>query len=274
MLGQFLLTHKAAGPPPFGQTNFSQQTLGIARIPASPQGYMNSRPNYGALNSFQGLNVRFYPFFQMEAGDSHFVGERSCRVPCRLPVRRLHATTPELRVPQRQGLTSPGTLIPGWGLATPRRHASATGGSYTWTPSSSLVDGDYYALQINQGSDINYTNLFSISGGSGSAIPSTDSATLSATPYSSTFATSTTIQLTTGVTTSHISRGTSLSISRNATISTPALSSTRAVTLTPTAAPTESEPSAPTSTPNAAPAILSRPVALALGGLAAFVYLN
>ncbi|EFW13781.1 hypothetical protein CPSG_09648 [Coccidioides posadasii str. Silveira] len=152
--------------------------------------------------------------------------------------------------------------------------SSATGGSYTWTPSSSLVDGDDYALQINQGSDINYTNLFSISGGSGSAIPSTDSATLSATPYSSTFATSTTIQLTTGVTTSHISRGTSLSISRNATISTPALSSTRAVTLTPTAAPTESEPSAPTSTPNAAPAILSRPVALALGGLAAFVYLN
>ncbi|EAS33293.3 extracellular matrix protein [Coccidioides immitis RS] len=152
--------------------------------------------------------------------------------------------------------------------------SSATGGSYTWTPSSSLVDGDDYALQINQGSDINYTNLFSISGGSGSAIPSTDSATLSATPYSSTFATPTTIQLTTGVTTSHISRGTSLSISRNATISTPALSSTRAVTLTPTAAPTESEPSAPTSTPNAAPAILSRPVALALGGLAAFVYLN
>ncbi|KMU76026.1 LOW QUALITY PROTEIN: extracellular matrix protein [Coccidioides immitis RMSCC 3703] len=146
--------------------------------------------------------------------------------------------------------------------------------AYTWTPSSSLVDGDDYALHISQGSDINYTNLFSISGGSGSAIPSTDSATLSATPYSSTFATPTTIQLTTGVTTSHISRGTSLSISRNATISTPALSSTRAVTLTPTAAPTESEPSAPTSTPNAAPAILSRPVALALGGLAAFVYLN
>ncbi|EEP76723.1 predicted protein [Uncinocarpus reesii 1704] len=144
--------------------------------------------------------------------------------------------------------------------------STATGGTFTWTPSSSLVDGPDYALQISQGSEINYTNLFPITGGSGTALPSTTAET-------SSLAVSTTVRLTTAVTTSHASRGTTLSISRNSTISTPTLTSTRAVTLTPTATPTEPEV-IPTDAPNAAPAILSSPVALLLSALVAFAYLH
>ncbi|GAB7364100.1 hypothetical protein MBLNU230_g4652t1 [Neophaeotheca triangularis] len=43
---------------------------------------------------------------------------------------------------------------------------SATGGSFTWTPSNDLTDGSNYALQITQGSEVNYFGPFSVSGGS------------------------------------------------------------------------------------------------------------
>ncbi|KAI9669010.1 MAG: hypothetical protein M1831_000602 [Alyxoria varia] len=44
--------------------------------------------------------------------------------------------------------------------------SSTTGGSYTWTPSESLANGDDYALEIKQGSEINYSGQFPLSGGS------------------------------------------------------------------------------------------------------------
>ncbi|MCJ1463922.1 hypothetical protein MMC07_002531 [Pseudocyphellaria aurata] len=55
--------------------------------------------------------------------------------------------------------------------------STGTGGSFTWTPSKSLPDADNYALQISQGSEINYTGLFSLSGGGSSTGSSSASAT-------------------------------------------------------------------------------------------------
>ncbi|KAF1989692.1 hypothetical protein K402DRAFT_261625 [Aulographum hederae CBS 113979] len=46
---------------------------------------------------------------------------------------------------------------------------SATGGSYTWIPSTSLPPADNYALRITQAdAEENYTDLFTITGGTGS----------------------------------------------------------------------------------------------------------
>ena len=58
---------------------------------------------------------------------------------------------------------------------------TATGGQYVWTPSTSLADGDDYALEITQGSQTNYYGPFSIEGASASASSSSSSA--SATGY-------------------------------------------------------------------------------------------
>lgn len=57
---------------------------------------------------------------------------------------------------------------------------SATGGQYIWTPSSSLPNGNNYALQIKQGDQINYFGPFSVQGQSSSA-----SASVSASPVAS-----------------------------------------------------------------------------------------
>ncbi|WEW58405.1 hypothetical protein PRK78_003873 [Emydomyces testavorans] len=153
--------------------------------------------------------------------------------------------------------------------------SAATGGSYTWTPSSSLINGPDYALQISQGSEINYTNLFSITGGSGSALPSSHATTTTLSEsLSSSMAMSTTVRNATTITSSYISMGTGTTMARNTTLSTPSLTSTRAVTLTPSVSPTKSENTAPTATRNAAPVLLSCPVTLVLSALAAFACLN
>jgi hypothetical protein len=60
---------------------------------------------------------------------------------------------------------------------------NATGGSYSWTPSSDLVDGDNYALEISQGTgfdESNYSGEFSVTGGQASSSSGSMSATGSA----------------------------------------------------------------------------------------------
>lgn len=58
--------------------------------------------------------------------------------------------------------------------------STSTGGSYKWTPDSSLVSGPDYALQITQGSEINYSGLFPIVGGSSSSASASGSTTVTA----------------------------------------------------------------------------------------------
>ncbi|KAI9749118.1 MAG: hypothetical protein M1815_002732 [Lichina confinis] len=55
--------------------------------------------------------------------------------------------------------------------------ASATGGSFTWTPSQDL-NGDDYALEIRQGDSENFTGLISVSGDGPGTSPSSISASI------------------------------------------------------------------------------------------------
>lgn len=56
----------------------------------------------------------------------------------------------------------------------------ARNGQYIWTPSTSLPNGNNYALQIKQGDQINYFGPFTVQGASTSA-----SASVSASPVPS-----------------------------------------------------------------------------------------
>ncbi|KAK2741916.1 hypothetical protein FQN57_005475 [Myotisia sp. PD_48] len=153
--------------------------------------------------------------------------------------------------------------------------SSATGGSYLWTPSKSLVDGDDYALKISQGDEFNYTGLFSIKGGSGKPTKTeTDTDSYSTTKSSS--ATVTPPSNSTTFTTSTASGGISSSIGRNNTITSATLTSTDA-TSTPTDEPTSTETDdapSPSSSSGASSTALSSPLALIMAALAAFAYLN
>lgn len=64
-------------------------------------------------------------------------------------------------------------------LLTDLRIDSASGGSYSWTPESTLPTGGTYALEISQGSDVNYSEEISITGSSAAATSQTFSASSS-----------------------------------------------------------------------------------------------
>lgn len=57
--------------------------------------------------------------------------------------------------------------------------SSAKGGNYTWIPLSSLQDGDDYALQLEQGNDVNYSGEFSLSGSDPASVSAAMAATAS-----------------------------------------------------------------------------------------------
>lgn len=61
----------------------------------------------------------------------------------------------------------------------------ATNGQFVWTPSTSLPNGNNYALQIKQGDEINYFGPFTVQGASSSASSVVPSAYISASPVPS-----------------------------------------------------------------------------------------
>lgn len=137
-------------------------------------------------------------------------------------------------------LNSPVTIVLRKGASTDLKTistltSSATGGKYTWTPSTSLVSGSDYALQITQGSETNYYGPFALAGGAASGSSSsasasvTSSASHSASGYpshlSSVIITSASRNATT-ILTGTGSVGTGYPISRNTTMSRPTLSAT------------------------------------------------
>ncbi|MCJ1370320.1 hypothetical protein MMC20_001533 [Loxospora ochrophaea] len=171
----------------------------------------------------------------------------------------------------------------------------ATGGSFTWTPSKSIVNGDDYALQIAQGDEApNYTGEFPISGGatsSASASISSVSASVSSAQVSSSIASilSAVNSSLSGVTstlkptiigTGASSAGTGVPITRNTTLSSATLTktSTHLATTTATSAKTTSATSATgassTPSPTGSAATLSSSLVLILGAVAAMVFLN
>jgi hypothetical protein len=55
----------------------------------------------------------------------------------------------------------------------------AKNGQFVWTPSTSLPNGNNYALQIKQGGEINYFGPFTVQGASSSASTSASTSTSS-----------------------------------------------------------------------------------------------
>ncbi|KAK5127212.1 hypothetical protein LTR85_008574 [Meristemomyces frigidus] len=175
--------------------------------------------------------------------------------------------------------------------------SSATGGQYIWTPSTSLADGTDYALEITQGSQINYFGPFEIQGAVASAVSSasSSSATASASSYiSSTVSTngtaSTTVPIapaTSGTAASGASAGTGTAMIRNSTMSMATLTASSSATSSAgspssnSAASTassgsSSSASASSSTPtNSASAVqMGTTMCLLLGAAAAVFYLQ
>ncbi|KAI0148123.1 Ser-Thr-rich glycosyl-phosphatidyl-inositol-anchored membrane family-domain-containing protein [Hypoxylon sp. NC0597] len=131
-----------------------------------------------------------------------------------------------------------------------------TGESYTWVPSSSLSTGTY-ALEINDGTDVNYSQQFEVSGGSASSTSASASSTVSSTLSTSTVSSTTvssTISSTSSVssTTSSASESSSSSSATTSGSSTSAsiTSSSASASSTSSASHTSSTTSAATVAPN------------------------
>ncbi|EEH33780.1 hypothetical protein PAAG_04829 [Paracoccidioides lutzii Pb01] len=151
---------------------------------------------------------------------------------------------------------------------------SGKGGSFTWTPDSDLANGNNYALQISQGTDVNYGSLFSISGGSGSNDDKTTSASVTTTQTSSLSRSAITPATTTTTTTHAPTTGTPSgypTASLNKTTTAGPRTRTTSVIITPSGP--KSAPPTPTPTTGGA-AVMSSSFALIMGVLAAFAYLN
>lgn len=144
---------------------------------------------------------------------------------------------------------------------------SATGGSFTWTVPSTLVNAKDYALEIVQsGGTPNYSGLIALTGGSASS-----SGTPTPTPSktSSTTSGSTTKTDSSTLTSSTVSGTISSTPGTNSTVTTPPLSRTSS---TGSSSTTTGGP--PQQTTNAAAYLGSSPAALLFGAVAAMAYLN
>ncbi|KAM0714812.1 hypothetical protein Q7P37_009276 [Cladosporium fusiforme] len=103
----------------------------------------------------------------------------------------------------------------------------ATGGQFIWTPSTSLPNGNNYALQIKQGDEINYFGPFTVQGASSSASSASGRVpSVSASPIVSANGTSSVPVIVTPVGTGASASGTGSPISRNTTLSSATLTAT------------------------------------------------
>lgn len=165
--------------------------------------------------------------------------------------------------------------------------STATGTTYTWIPDKSLADGTDYALQITQGTQINYSGQISLSGGSLSAISSSASASASSSVSASSSASAASVSSSvlstaiTGNSTASVTPSVSAASTGkgNSTISTATLSATIKVTSAITSAASTGASGTPTTAAQGAPTgaagqLGSSPMALIFGAVAAMAYLN
>ncbi|EEH17608.1 hypothetical protein PABG_00171 [Paracoccidioides brasiliensis Pb03] len=148
---------------------------------------------------------------------------------------------------------------------------SGKGGSFTWTPGSELENGNNYALQISQGTDVNYGSLFSISGGSGTGDDKTTSSSVTTSQTTSLSRSSSTPATTTTHAPSTATPSGYPTASLNRTTTAGPRTRTTSVIITPSGP--KSAPPTPTPTTGGA-AVMSSSFALIMGVLAAFAYLN
>lgn len=158
---------------------------------------------------------------------------------------------------------------------------NASGNSYTWTPSSDIENGSDYALQITQDdTDINYTGLFTISGGKASS-GSTLSASSTASSYASSSANSTTTVTAIPSGTAPASAGvTGASASRNTTLSRATLTASSSASSSGSSEATATTSGSPSGTTSPSPSASNAAVNIAsnfgllLAGFAAVAYLG
>ncbi|EAT77399.1 hypothetical protein HBI56_210490 [Parastagonospora nodorum] len=154
---------------------------------------------------------------------------------------------------------------------------TGTGGSFTWSVDKALPNDGSYALEVKQGSEINYSGQFPLSGGSNapasasSVLASASSALSSAASAASSAASSIASSAASAVTSSAASVSAMPSSSANSTVST--------ATLSRSASPSASRPASttggsPPQSTGAASMLSSSPVAILFGAIAAFAYLN
>ncbi|KAI9838684.1 MAG: hypothetical protein M1819_004998 [Sarea resinae] len=141
---------------------------------------------------------------------------------------------------------------------------SAIGGSYIWTPSSSLPSASDYAFMITQGSAVNYGGPVALTGSS--LVSSSANSTATSTSSNSTI---TSAPAFTGTAISASASGSSFTT--NGTVS--------IATLKPSASSlyvsaTGSSGSIPTTAPSSGAAGIASPIALVLSAVVALCYLN
>ncbi|KAH7076800.1 Ser-Thr-rich glycosyl-phosphatidyl-inositol-anchored membrane family-domain-containing protein [Paraphoma chrysanthemicola] len=153
---------------------------------------------------------------------------------------------------------------------------TGTGGTFSWTVDKSLPNDGSYALQVNQGSDVNYSGQFPLTGGS-NAPASSASAALSSALASASAAVSSVRASASSVAASLSSAAASASISpsagTNSTISSATLSASRTASASASRTPTGSSSGGPPQSTGAASALDASPLALIFGAVAAFAYL-
>ncbi|KAI1376361.1 Ser-Thr-rich glycosyl-phosphatidyl-inositol-anchored membrane family-domain-containing protein [Hypoxylon crocopeplum] len=133
-----------------------------------------------------------------------------------------------------------------------------TGGSYTWVPSSSLPSGTY-ALEISDGTDVNYSQQFDVEGGSASS--SSASSTASSTSASSTVSSTTVTSTTSSASSTSTSSSESTTSSGSSTSASSHASTTSSATRTSSASASATAPpntnAAQTVAPFVAPLLLA-----------------
>ncbi|KAH7379240.1 hypothetical protein DE146DRAFT_308711 [Phaeosphaeria sp. MPI-PUGE-AT-0046c] len=165
----------------------------------------------------------------------------------------------------------PATFILRKGLSTDLSTIATIGtgnaGTFTWQVPSTLANGPDYALQVKQGSEENYSGLFGLSGGS-NAVSSASAAVSSASAAISSIRASAS-SVVASITSAAASASVSPSVGQNSTVALPTLSKSASPSK-----PASTTGSAPPESTGAASMLSASPLAIILGAVAAFAYLN
>jgi hypothetical protein len=160
---------------------------------------------------------------------------------------------------------------------------TATGGTYSWTVSKDLVNGDNYALEIQQkGQAPNYSAQFGLTGGETASVSSAissivssvrSSASASASASASSASASLSSLISSIASSAAASATASASAGLNSTVSSATLSRSTGSTK-PTSSATSTSSISPPESTGAASMLSSSPLALLFGAIGAFAFLN
>jgi hypothetical protein len=153
--------------------------------------------------------------------------------------------------------------------------ADAKGGSYTWTPGTTIPDGAAYALQITQGTDTNYSGQFTIQGGTAAVASVSQASIISSQVASASSAASSQAASASAAASSASASQASVLASQTGSSSSSASStkSTASSTKSTTSTSASSSPTAATSNSgNAIAPNYQSPLALIFGAVAAMAY--